>query len=109
MNEHIDKELRSILENIFFEMRGSNPEIDYERLKEDFVFQMIESMEPLKRYVKLCESPHDFDFASAESIVQGVLYDAVGHLISACRKYGLLLDPFREMDQQPEDSPTLKE
>ena len=85
-------------------MIGETPGVNYERIKDEFVFHLTECIDDLDKYVRLCKSPVGYDLQAAERIVQGLLYHAVGHLISACRKYDYVPDPFKELDERSSDS-----
>jgi hypothetical protein len=104
MNDHIGQPLRDLLDRILHEMIGEKPDIDYERIKDEFVFHLTECIDDLDKYLHLCKSPLTHDLQTAERIVQGLLYHAVGHLISACRKYDYVPDPFKELDERSSGS-----
>jgi hypothetical protein len=79
---------------------------EYQRLREDFIFHMVDWTDDLERLRELRDRPEIFDTESSSAMVAGFLYHVIPHLTAAGR---LLLDeipdPFTPEAGVPDDLP----
>jgi hypothetical protein len=102
MKDIKDRQLKKKLARVFRQLQGGKSARPADLAKSrDFVFHMADWQKDLELLAKLYRSPGRYDDAIWKRGVNGFLLHVIGHLLEACRLYGLVSDPFDVLRKLP--------